>query len=150
MDEELEQILLHDAFEKSISPFSNEEEEIIRQRFELMDCEKWYKSRPNNYRMLELWSLYQAYGITVPSWLQEKTDNYLLAQLRNERSRYSQGNQKRTLNHIKEVTKAERAAKAQGKNEKTARQHAISRIATREGVTVQAIRSRINPKKTKT
>jgi len=149
MDEELEQKLLHEALEGHITNNSGEDDEITHQIIELKNCEQWYKSGQNYYRMLELWSLYHAYKVTIPIWLQEKIDLYLLARLKNERSRYSQGNQKRTLKHIMEITEAERTAKAQGKNEKTARQHAISRIAKREGVTEQAIRSRIKSKKRK-
>lgn len=149
MNPEQEQNLLIQALKSQNEPLEDVEEEAIRQFIDLQNCEHWYKAGPNNYRLLELWDKYCKYGVNLPDWLQKKVDAYLVARLRNERSRYSTGNQKRSLQHIIEIASAEHLAATKGRNTTAARNHAIKKIAEREGVTPQAIRTRIRPKKKK-
>ena len=155
-DEEVERELDLQKLQDESKQLTDEEEERISDNLELRLRSEKFEENDNNLHMLELWSSYRTCNYTIPNDLQEKIDAYLLAQLKNERSRYVKSDleekiEKFTKSQLKskikeEIEKAVNKAQGKGLNGSAERSRVIATIAEREGVTTRTIRKWIECK----
>ena len=122
----------------------DEEEEVILDNLDLQHKEKLYKNQHNNFYMLSLWYSYKKCGYDIPELLQEDINSYLLAQLKNERSRYKEPKRtrqtlSRRMRHLLEIDAAENKARLNGSSVSSARKKTIDIIAEKEGVYLLAV-----------